>query len=109
MLCGTVTQNVRRIDAMSAQSDYNQLIQQGEKYIQAVKDNPVLVQKLGPLFEKLEFGESKVVSDAYYKAKRYREYCMYSRTMKKKYPQRMKQVRYIRRHWVAVFKQFFHS
>jgi glycosyltransferase involved in cell wall biosynthesis len=99
--CKTMTQNVRRVDAVSARSNYDRLIQQGNKYIETVRANEALVRRLGPLLVELEFSEDKTISDAFYKAGRYREYCQYSREMVERYGGRMLNLRFIRRHLLS--------
>ncbi len=102
--CKAVTQNVRRVDAVSARSNYDRLIQQGKMYIAAVRANEVLVRKLGPLLTDLEFSEDKTISDAFYKAGRYREYCQYSWVMFKRYGGRMCTLRFVRRYVFATLR-----
>lgn len=102
--CKTVVQNVRRVGAVSARSDYDRLIRQGKKYIDTVRSNPVLMKRLGPLFEELEFSEDKTISDAFYKAGKHREYCRYSRQMFAKYGVRMWKARFVRRHILSLFQ-----
>ncbi|MFA6173000.1 MAG: glycosyltransferase family A protein [Kiritimatiellales bacterium] len=99
--CKTVVQNVRRVDEVSARTNYNRLIQQGKKYIETVRSNEGLVDRLGPLLVELEFSEDKTISDAFYKAKRYREYCQYSGQMFLKYGKKMWNLRFFRRHILA--------
>jgi len=99
--CKTVVQNVRRVDAVSARSNYDRLIQQGKKFIETVRSNEALVDRLGSLLTDLEFGEDKTISDAFYKAGKYREYCRYSREMFSKYGKQMWKVRFLRRHILA--------
>ena len=103
--CNTVVQNVRRIGEFSARSNCEQIIEQGEKYIDIIKKNTVLIKKLGPLTEELEFAQDKVISDALYKAKRFKAYGLYSRRMFLRYGRRMWNIRFIRRHCLAVFFQ----
>lgn len=105
--CRTVVQNVRRVDEVSARSNYDRLIQQGKKYIETVRTNDVLVKRLGPLLTDLEFGEDKTISDAFYKAGRYHEYCQYSRQMFAKYGARMWKIRFVRRDVLAILKSCF--
>ncbi|HNX53727.1 MAG TPA: glycosyltransferase family A protein [Pontiellaceae bacterium] len=96
--CKTVVQNVRRVDAVSARSNYDRLIQQGKKYIDTVRGNEALVQRLGSLLVDLEFGEDKTISDALYKSGRYRDYCQCSRKMFSQYGPKMWRIRFLRRH-----------
>lgn len=100
--CKTVVQNVRRVGTVSARSNYDRLIQQGKKYIETVRKNEALVNRLGSLLTDLEFSEDKTISDAFYKAGKHREYCMYSRQMFAKYGLRMWKVRFLRRHILSM-------
>lgn len=102
--CKAVVQDVRRVDAVSARSNYDRLIQQGKKYIETVRSNEALVKRLGSLLVDLEFGEDKTISAAFYKAGRYREYCQYSGKMFSKYGLRMWNIRFLRRHILSLFQ-----
>ncbi len=101
--CNTVVQNVRRIGGISARSNYERFIEQGGGYIDIIRENTVLTKKLGPLMEELEFAEDKAISDAFYKAKRFKEYGQYSCRMFLKYGRRMWNIRFVRRHCFAIF------
>lgn len=105
--CRTVVQNVRRVDAVSARTNYDRLIQQGKRYIATVRSNDGLVNRLGVLMTDLEFSEDKTISDAFYKAGRYHEYCCYSRGMFARYGRRMRTIRFLRRHILAAAKACF--
>ena len=102
--CKTIVQDVRRVDTVSARSNYDRLIQQGKKYIETVKANKTLVERLGSLLVDLEFSEDKTISDAFYKAGRYGEYCQYSRQMFSKYGMCMWKIRFLRRHILSLLQ-----
>lgn len=102
--CGTYTQNVRRIDGVTARSDYNTLLKQGKKWIETVKSDKALVQRLGILIADLEFAEDKVISDALYKSHRYSDYRGYIPQMVRRYGRRMLKARYVRRYLLSLLR-----
>ncbi len=98
--CGSYIAQVHAT-AVSARSNYQKYLEQGQKAIEYLQSDPVIAKRLGKRLEKLQFGERLELARAMYKSRRYSEFRAAVRELAADFPvQTLRQGRLWRR-WVC--------